>query len=131
MTREELCRLIYDTYGVREDYPFEDDAVTAVFRHGSGRWFALLMNISESRLGREGGERVDVLNLKSAPEVIDSLVGTEAGIYRAYHMNKTHWLSALLAECDTDTVLWLLDGSFELTRPKLKKRKKGDTDEQN
>ena len=115
MTRKEFEALVLDTLGISADYPFEDDPITGVFRRESGRWFAIAMNIPESRLGRAGTERIDVVNLKCAPEVIESLVENEAGIYRAYHMNKTHWLTAALDECGDDTLSWLLGISYELT----------------
>ena len=83
MTREEFEELVFDTYNVRADYPFEDDLVTGVFRHGSGKWFALAMNIGERKIGHGGDERIDVVNLKCSPEVIESLAGIEVGIYRA------------------------------------------------
>ena len=124
MTRKEFEELVFDTYNVRADYPFEDDFETGAFRHESGRWFALAMSICEKRLGREGSAVLDVVNLKCAPEVIESIAGIEVGIYRAYHMNKNHWLTVSLPECDQDTVLWLLGISYELTRPKIKGKKR-------
>ena len=94
MTRKEFEELVFDTYNVRADYPFEEDFETGVFRHtGSGKWFALAMNIGERKIGRGGDEKIDVVNLKCAPEVIESIAGIEPGIYKAYHMNKTHWLA--------------------------------------
>ena len=115
MTRGEFEELVFDTYGVRADYPFEDDLETGVFRHGSGKWFALAMMVKGNKLGKKTDSTLEVVNLKCAPEVIESLIGVEPGIYRAYHMNKTHWLSAVLSECDRDTLLWLLGISYELT----------------
>ena len=109
---------------MRADYPFEDDLVTGVFRHtGTGKWFALAINIPKNKLGHDSSERIDVVNLKCAPEVIDSLVGCEAGVYRAYHMNKNHWLTISLSECDTETVLWLLQASYDLTESKIARNK--------
>lgn len=126
MTREEFEALVLDMYNVKADYPFEEDFETGVFRHeGSGKWFAIAMNIGYNRLipGREGN--VDVVNLKCAPEVIESIAGIEAGIYRAYHMNKTHWLTvALDGSCDDDTIVWLLGISYDLTKKKIAARKK-------
>ena len=83
MTRKEFEELVFDTYNVRADYPFEDDLVTGVFRHESGKWFALAMNISEAKLGKSGNMQTDVVNFKCAPEVIESLAEIEPGIYRA------------------------------------------------
>ena len=66
------------------------------------------------------------MNMKCAPEVIESIAGVEPGIYPAYHMNKTHWLTvALDGSCDDATVEWLLGISYDLTRPKIKAKKRG------
>ena len=125
MTREEFETLVFDTFGVRADYPFSEDFVTGVFRHGSGKWFAIAMKIPERKLGKSADRQIDVVNLKCAPEVIESLVGTEAGVYAAYHMNKMHWLTVHLAECDPDTLAWLLGISYELTKKTSKAKKSG------
>ena len=48
MTREEFESLVLDYYGIRADYPFEEDFETGVFRHSdSGKWFAIAMRVSE------------------------------------------------------------------------------------
>ena len=93
MARKKFEELVFDMYNARADYPFEEDFETGVFRHESDKWFALAMNIGERKIGHVGDEKIDVVNLKCAPEVIESLAGIEPGIYRAYHMNKTHWLT--------------------------------------
>ena len=124
MDRIEFESLVFDTYNVKADYPFDEDFETGVFRHSlSQKWFALTMRISKSKLGLKGEGRIDVVNLKCAPEVIDSLAGIEPGIFRAYHMNKIHWLTIALDMCDSDTISWLLGISYDLTKPKLKKKR--------
>ena len=123
MTRKEFEAFVLDRYNVRADYPFEEDFVTGVFRHeGSGKWFAIAMNIPRAKLGLFGEGNIDVVNLKCAPEVIESIAGVERGIYRAYHMNKNHWLTVALDECDVDTVDWLVGISYDLTRSKIKRK---------
>ena len=122
MTREEFEALVFDTYNVRADYPFAEDLITGVFRHTGGKWFALAMRITERKLGKDSDMQIEVVNFKCAPEVIESLAGIEPGIYRAYHMNKTHWLSVALPECDDDTISWLLGISYDLTRSKIKRK---------
>ena len=123
MTREEFETVVLDTYNVIADYPFEEDFETGVFRHESGKWFAIAMNVSEKKIGRSGDMQIDIVNLKCAPEVIESLAGIERGIYRAYHMNKIHWLTVALDECDDDTLRWLLDVSYDLTRKKILRKR--------
>ena len=123
MTREEFETLVYDTYNVSADYPFEDDFETGVFRHDSGKWFAIAMRVSESKIGRDSDVQIDIVNLKCAPEIIESIVGAESGVYRAYHMNKLHWLTLALDECDAEMLRWLLDISYDLTRRKIARKR--------
>ena len=122
MTREEFEALVFDSYNVRADYPFDEDFETGVFRHENGKWFALAMNISGKKIGKASNMQIEVVNFKCVPEIIESIAGIEPGIYRAYHMNKTHWLTVALSECDNDTISWLLGISYDLTRSKFKRK---------
>ena len=119
-----LEELIYEKYGVRADYPFEEDFTTGVFRHtDSGKWFAIAMNIPKDKLVKGAEGSVDVVNLKCSPEIIDSIAGCDSGIFRAYHMNKMHWLTVLLdGSCDDSELSWLLGISFKLTESTSRKR---------
>lgn len=130
MTRGEFETFVLDNYNVGADYPFEEDFETGVFRHNdSKKWFAIAMNIPYKKLGILRDGSLDVVNLKCAPEVIESIAGIEPGIFRAYHMNKTHWLTvALDGSCDDDTIAWLVSISYDLTRSKMKKKIKSDSE---
>ena len=123
MTRKEFEAVVLEAYGVRADYPFEEDFETGVFRHGSGKWFAIAMRVSERKIGHGVDSVVDIVNLKCAPEVIESIAGVEAGVYPAYHMNKVHWLTVALEECDEGMLEWLLGISYDLTRKKITKKR--------
>jgi predicted DNA-binding protein (MmcQ/YjbR family) len=125
MTRSEFEALVFDCYNIKADYPFEEDFETGVFRHEDNKkWFALVMNIDYRKINPGRNETVEVVNLKCAPEVIESIAGVEPGIYRAYHMNKTHWLTVVLEECERETLEWLLGISYDLTRVKIKRKQK-------
>ena len=69
----------------------------AVFRHGdSGKWFGIVMDVPESKLGLPGERRVDILNVKPGdPRLVDLLVG-QPGYFRGWHMNRGSWVSVLL-----------------------------------
>ena len=126
MTRQDLFAHIADTYSVVPDYPFEEDFVTAVFRHTDNRkWFAIAMRIPRAKLGLRGEGHVDVVNLKVSPEMIPSLT-QESGIFPAYHMNKSHWVTVALdagAGASDEMLAFLADVSFTLTQGPAKKRK--------
>lgn len=124
MDRLEFEKLVFDTYDIKADYPFDEDFETGIFRHSlSKKWFAIAMKIPQNKLGFSDDKIIDVVNFKCAPEVVESLAGIEMGIFRAYHMNKVHWLTVALDVCDDDTIAWLLEISYDLTKPKAKKKK--------
>ena len=117
-----LFQAAMDAYGIEGDHPFSGDSVTTVLRHSVTRkWFALIMNIPRDRLVPGGEGRVDVVNLKNSPLMMGSLV-QEAGIYPAYHMSRSSWISVVLdGTVPDDTLFALLDMSYQLTLSKKKK----------
>ena len=124
MNRAKLVDLITNQYGAEPEYLFRDDPYTAVFRHGNNRkWFAIIMRITKDKLGLREPELVDVVNFKADPFFIGSLLGTP-GFFPAYHMNKTHWITAALnGSASDEDILMLLDMSFDLTAVKANARK--------
>ena len=123
MNREELESYILNHYSTEADYPWSDTPRAAVFRHaGNRKWFALVMEVPQDKLGLPGTEKLDIVNFKCDPILIASLRG-ESGIFPAYHMNKASWITAALDDSvPAETIKLLLDVSYELTR--LKPRRK-------
>ena len=122
MTRQEFTALVLDTYGISPDYPFSDEPHVPVFRHPENRkWFGIMMTIPKTKLGIKEEGTIDIVNLKCAIEVMDSM-WQEKGIFPAYHMNRNHWLSvALDGSVDDETIQFLLTISYDLTAPKIKR----------
>ena len=78
------------------------------------------MKIPYSKLNGGTVGETSVVNLKCDQAVIQSM-WQEKGIYPAYHMSKAHWLTVVLdGSVDSNTVTWLLEMSYKLTRSKLK-----------
>ena len=123
MTRDELQRYIFDHYSTEPDYPWSGAPNHAVFRHGGNRkWFALMMEVPRDKLGLPGTEKLDIVNFKCDPILISSLRG-ETGIFLAYHMNKASWITvALDGSVPAETIELLLDVSYELTKPKPRRK---------
>lgn len=123
MTEDTFLSFCRDFFGVSPDYPFENDAETAVFRHPDSRkWFALLMRVSRRKFGFDSDERIDIVNLKLPLEMFGSF-GAADGVYPAYHMNKLHWISVLLPDAAEDTVAFLANVSYEATKAKPHRHK--------
>ena len=123
MNREELEAYILNHYSTEPDYPWADTPRAAVFRHVANRkWFALVMEVPRDKLGLPETEKLDIVNFKCDPILISSLRG-ETGIFPAYHMNKASWITvALDGSVPAETIELLLDVSYELTKPKIRRK---------
>ena len=116
MTKQQFLSHCLDAYGTGADHPFSGDFETAVLRHGgSGKWYALVMHIPRRKRGIESDGGVDVVNLKLPPELFGSFDAKD-GVYPAYHMNKRHWISVVLADAREETVRFLTRVSFVSTK---------------
>lgn len=124
--RQTVCEYIKKQYRVLPEYPWERDNCSAVFRHDDNRkWFALVMNVKRDKLGLSGEGYVDAVNLKIDDMLFKDMLVREAGIMPAYHMNKEHWITALLdGTVKEDKLYDLIDMSYRATAPKKKKEKK-------
>lgn len=151
MQKEELFAFAAALGGAVIDYPFQDDFETAVFRHAdTRRWFGIWLSVPCRWFGAEaagrgntglfGAENAGVkntgrggadakntgaafcLNVKCPPDLIPLLTGQERGVYPAYHMNRTHWVTVRPCECADDTVRRLVQLSYTLTQGKAKAR---------
>ena len=119
--------IVEDTPGVTRDRLYGNcewqAPHAAVFRHaGNRKWFALMMEVPRDKLGLAGTEKLDIVNFKCDPILIASLRG-ETGIFPAYHMNKASWITAALdGSVPAETIELLLDVSYELTKPKIRRK---------
>lgn len=117
MKRSDVERYIKEKFDVLGEQIFPKYPKFSAFRHKKNeKWFALLMQISVSKLGLQNDEMIDVLNLKCHPDLAMVLVD-EQQIFKAYHMNKKHWISVNLdSKISQKTVFDLIDESFELSK---------------
>ena len=124
MTKQDFLKLCLEEFLTEPDYPFEDLHETAVLRHADNRkWYALVMKVSRRKLGVDSDEVTDVVNLKLPTEMYGSF-GASDGVYPAYHMNKLHWISVILADAPEQTVQLLTHASFRATADKGKGKKR-------
>ena len=124
MKREDLFRHCSEVYGTKPEYLWESAPTYAVLRNEkSGKWYGIVMDIPKNRLGLKGEDPVDILNVKSDPILIGSLLA-EDGFFPAYHMHKGNWITVLLDDTvEEEQIKYLLDISYDLVSPKMKKRK--------
>lgn len=114
-----IAAAIMERYSVKPDFPWDDSRYSSagVFRHSNNnKWFGLIMGIDRRLLDKGAEEeQVDVLNLK-ADESRIGVLHKLRGVYPAYHMNHSKWISVILDDSLSDSdVMDLVDTSFRLT----------------
>ena len=116
MNLTELIDYVNTTYGAAPEYLWPDYPQTFVFRHADNRkWFGVVMDVERSKLGLPGTGKVFLIDVKTGPILGGSYLG-QAGVVKAWHMNKNHWLGILLDGSAADqTIKELLDISYSLT----------------
>ncbi len=121
MDREELFSWCRQQYGTEPDYPWADR--NAVLRHrDTGKWYGAVLEVRRDRLGMQGEELVDVLNVKGDPVLIGSL-RMQPGFLPAYHMNKENWISILLdGTAPEEQMKNLIEMSYQMTDKKRKNK---------
>lgn len=119
MNRAQLETFLTETYEADIDHPWARYPNYQVFRHRNNKkWFALIMDVPQNKLGIAGNKIVDIANFKCDPDLIGSL-RMEKGFFPAYHMNKSNWITAVLDDtADDEKIKILADMSFELTSTK-------------
>lgn len=119
MDRQAVMDYAMETYESSPEYLWKKYPRYAVLRHrDNGKWYAIIMNVPKNKLGLDGAEEIDVMDLKSDPEAIGSLRMLK-GILPGYHMNKGSWISVILdGSVDDGMLCSLLDRSFVLTGSK-------------
>ena len=117
MKRSEIEKYIKEKFNVLGEQIFPKYPKFSAFRHKKNeKWFALIMQLSASKLGLKNEEMIEILNLKCSPDLAMVLVD-EQQIFKAYHMNKKHWISVNLnSKISQKTVFDLIDESFELSK---------------
>lgn len=113
--REKLFKYAAERFGAEPEYLWKRTPQHGVLRRSDNdKWFAVIMLVDGSRVGRENGKIYDIVNIKCSPLMTGSLLAMD-GIVPAYHMNKENWVSVLLDGSVEETqVMSLLDMSYEL-----------------
>ena len=114
--KEKVFEYAYKKYGTSPEYLWSKYPDTAVLRNADSRkWYAVLMRIGEDKLGLEGNDEKDIMDVKCDPLIIGSLRLT-AGILPGYHMNKKNWITILLdGSVSEDKIFDLMDMSYKLS----------------
>ena len=112
--REEIFEYVKKQYGTIPEYLWSSSPDSAVLRHQNGKWYAVIMNVEKSKLGLDGDDTVEIIDVKCDPEMTGMIIQTY-GFLPGYHMNKQHWITILLdGTVGESKILDFLDMSYDL-----------------
>ncbi|MCH5162854.1 MAG: MmcQ/YjbR family DNA-binding protein [Clostridiales bacterium] len=119
--RDDIYEYAGRNYGSSPEHLWTNFPLYSVFRRADNKkWYAIIMNIQRSKLGLDGDEYVDVLDVKCSPADMEELLG-KGGFLPAYHMNRKNWITVLLdGSVDKSAVFELLDKSYTIAKGKTK-----------
>lgn len=122
--RNRVLKIAAERYHTEPEHLWAKYPRHEVLRHRDNKkWYALIMDVPRNKLGLEGSEYVDILDIKADPVMAGSFLNGE-GILPGYHMNKENWLTVLLdGTVPMNIIELLLDVSYDLTCGKSKKKK--------
>lgn len=108
MNKEDIIKYCLEFEQVYKDMPFEGDEETVVMKHiKNNKWYVIMMNVNGKLY----------VNVKTNPEYSELLRKTYSYIIPAYHMNKQHWNTIIVDDCDDFGLLKeLIEESFEVTK---------------
>lgn len=117
VTRADLLQYVDEQYNTKPERLWAKSPGNEVLRHrGNRKWYGIIMDVAKSKVGLEGEEIIDILNVKCEPDLVLSLSSQE-GYFRAYHMNKQHWLTIILNGTVPDHEIYnLIDLSYKMTK---------------
>ena len=118
MNRQNVEQFVAQEFGVKPDYLWEGDFVTAALRHpDTKRWFGVLMRIPAMKLVIHNEGESDIHDIKLEPDFILELQkNLPKQYFPAYHMNKKHWTTVLLTDkTDRKLLQTLINESFQTT----------------
>lgn len=113
--REEVFAYARRVYRTEPEYLWQRYPDYAVLRRPDDRkWYALIGGVPRDKLGLEGSERVDVVNVKTGDEMLSDFLAGQKGYAPAYHMHKKNWVSVLLdGSVPFAEITALLDQSYQ------------------
>ena len=88
-----------------------------VFRHADNhKWYGVVMDVPQSKLGFPGDDIVDVLDIKLGDLFLMDLLLKHEGFFPGLHVNRSGWISVILdGTVDCDEICELIDRSYMAT----------------
>lgn len=93
---KEIVQYVRTKYKDELEFLWEKFPKNAIFRRKDNKkWYAALLTIPQNKIGLEGNELTEIIDLRIDPTQVESLVDGKR-YFPGYHMNKKHWVTICL-----------------------------------
>ena len=112
-----LISYVREKYGDELEYLWDKFPDNAVWRRKDNKkWYGALLSVSRRKLGIPSDEIVEIIDLRTAPEVIENLIDS-VRFFPGWHMNKKHWYTIILdGTVSVDEICRRVDESYLLAK---------------
>ena len=123
--KEDVFRYIREKYGSDIEYLWRRYPNYAVFRHRDNqKWYGLLMDIPRFKLGLQGTETVDILNVKTDSPQLADILRQRKGCFASFHTAGPRWVSIILdGSLPFDEICGWIDMSYAETASEKERKK--------
>ena len=123
--RRKIIDYIKKEYEAEPEHLWRSYPDYIVFRHSdNNKWFGIIMDVSRDKLGLDGDDRVDIIDVKVGDPFLRDMLIQQPGYLPAYHMNKGSWITVMLdGTVSFEDVCGMVDEGFMATASKAKKEK--------
>lgn len=87
-----VIEYVRERYGDELEFLWQNSLNAVYRRKDNSKWYAVLLTVPASKLGRDSGGTVAIIDLRVSPDTLPSLLDGES-FFPAYHMNKKHWVT--------------------------------------
>lgn len=116
---KEVIEYIRNTYGDELEHLWERTIDCAVWRRKDNtKWYGAMMNIPFKKLGvdKDKNQIVTIIDLHLPETQVEELIDN-VSYFKAYHMNKKHWITIVLDDKVSMKKLFkLIDTSYSLAK---------------
>ena len=116
---KQVIEYIRTRYGDELEHLWAKFPSNAIWRRKDNqKWYGILLLLPKRKLGLEGDEIVEIIDLRIAPSKIDQLVDGKT-YFAGYHMNKRSWVTICLdGSVPTQAIFEYIDNSYRLALKK-------------
>lgn len=116
---KQIIHYVRTKYRDELEYLWEKTPDCAIWRRKDNqKWYGLITTICKNKLGLSLDDKVDIINLRMDCNELEEIVDNKY-YFRAYHMNKKHWVSICLdGAVSLEEIQIRIDQSFQIAGQK-------------